>query len=126
MPVNDYKPNSRSPVAVDKVRCKAEVHYYIGNWPHYKQCENKAKPDGYCGTHNPEKVKAREEAVHKRGEERFRKEVYASCYGRYGRVMAEALAKIRDGDNDPRTTARLALEAVQWEKYGMPPDGKDS
>lgn len=124
MPVRDYKPSSsptgpkHAPVAG---RCKAEVSYYIGNWPHYKQCENKAKPDGYCGTHNPEKVEAREAASRKRGDDRFRKEVFASCYGHYGRMMAEALAKIRDGDNDPRATARAALEAAQWEKYGTAP-----
>lgn len=121
MPVRDYKPTS-GPIGPTHApfpgKCKAEVHYYVGGWPKYKQCENKAKADGYCGTHNPEKVAAREKAVDEREQARFKAEVFASVFGRSGKTLAEALIKIRDGDNDPRQTAREALEAVNWEKYG--------
>jgi hypothetical protein len=121
MPVQDYNPkgggatDSKRPL--DPNRCKAGVHYYIGNWPKYKQCENKAKADGYCGTHNPEKVAARDKANDERGRAKMEADTLKWVFGRAGLRMGDVLAKIRDGDNDPRATAREILEAVDWDRY---------
>lgn len=41
-------------------KCKATVTYYIGNWPKTKQCDKKAKKDGYCTIHNPAYIAKKE------------------------------------------------------------------
>jgi hypothetical protein len=121
MPVHDYSPRSGGITdakrAVDPNRCKAAVTTYLGRWPTYKQCSHKPKANGYCGTHDPVKVAAREQASDEAGMKRFNNEVFKSVYGSAGARMAKALEEIGAGHNDPRALAREVLEAAQWEKY---------
>src|SRR3990167_8694084 len=65
-----YKRNGLGQILVQattrtgKPRCQAEVSYYIGNWPNWKQCDNAAtvEEDGnWCKMHVPSVVAAKEQ-----------------------------------------------------------------
>lgn len=123
-----YKPGtpdqiymSRNPV--DPTRCACEVNRGQGGWTFYAQCSGPAKYerviDGQtvkvCHTHRPEVVQAREakkDAREKAATEKWRRSLYLP--GDY----RAALQKIADGDNDPRQTARDALD--KWGDYKEP------
>lgn len=93
----------------DPKRCKAGVW---GNerWSRYSQCSRKAVEDGWCKQHHPEAEAKREEAAKAKYHASMRK----SAMGWYGERFMAALVKIRDGDNDPRETARIALDGCKY------------
>ncbi len=56
--VSIFKPEKHGKINPD--HCKAAVMYYVGNWPHHKQCDFKHSEDGWCKIHHPDAVKNRE------------------------------------------------------------------
>jgi hypothetical protein len=109
-----YTP-STSPVSsisskpLDPTRCKAGVW---GNerWTSYAQCSRKAGADGWCKQHHPDAQKKRAAAA----DEKYQASLRKSAMGWYGEQFMVALIKIRDGDNDPRSTAAEALVGVSY------------
>lgn len=95
-------------------RCQEIVHP-AEIWYRSHQCTRKAVKDGYCKQHHPDEVAAREAA--RRAKHSAQWEVDRLKFA--GRKFAQALAKIRDGDNDPRETARKALEGYSDEAIGI-------
>src|SRR5947207_15993833 len=43
-------------------KCKARVSDHDSRWPHYYQCRSKPARDGWCNTHHPDKVEAKNKA----------------------------------------------------------------
>ncbi len=101
---------SGSRLPLDPSRCKAGV-WSKEQWSRYSQCSRKAINDGWCKVHHPDAVSERLQASNAR----YAKEARQSAMGWYGERFLAALVKIRDGDNDPRETARLALEGCDYE-----------
>ena len=96
---------------LDPTRCKAGV-WSKGRWGQYAQCARKIGVDGWCKHHHPDAERKREEAATAKYEASMRK----AALGWYGERMMAALIKIRAGDNDPRETARLALDGISYAK----------
>lgn len=92
---------------IDPKKCKARVTQ--DSW-HSGQCSRKATRDGWCKQHHPE-AEAERDAVAKAKYEAASRKL---AMGFYGERMMAALIKIRDGDNDPRTTAANALEGISY------------
>ena len=105
---DEYRPDNRDR-KFDPTRCKAGV-WSSERWARYSQCSRKPVADGWCKQHNPDVEAARQAASKANYEAQWR----ARCMGVYGEHFMAALVKIRDGDNDPRETARLALEGCPY------------
>jgi len=75
---------------------------------HYAQCRRKSGLDGWCKQHHPDAEKKRREDQLKAYQQSLRK----GRIGWRGHILVEALEQIRDGDNNPRETARIALEKL--------------
>lgn len=56
-------------------KCKEMVYTEV--WSGGHQCYNKAKKDGYCGTHHPDAVKARQKKSDDRYEEKRKNSVHS-------------------------------------------------
>lgn len=102
----------------DLNRCCEEVTFYIGSWPHNKQCSRKRGhgPEGaYCKQHNPETQKIRRDASYAKWLEGHKREMVKM----YGPTFLKALELIAEGHNDPRTLARDTIASLQasLEKY---------
>ncbi len=111
-----YTPNS-SPIQgstrpLDETRCKAEVYRSNGGWSTFNQCTRKPVKDGWCKQHSPDAEKSRADAAVQKREAEDRRH----AMGWYGERFMAALIKIRDGDNDPRETARAALDKISYAK----------
>ncbi len=104
-----------STAPLDQARCKAGV-WSKDRWSRYSQCSRKAGTDGWCVTHHPDAVAGRLVAQNAR----YLAEVRKDSMGYYGERFMAALVKIRDGDNDPRETARLALESCPPLPHPLP------
>lgn len=108
-----YNPNTGSILdikqAFDPSRCKAGVTAYHGRWPHYGQCQRKHSVEGWCKQHHPDAEKKRREAQ----EEAYLNDMRKRALGWHGPMLVRALEQIRDGDNNPRETARIALEGLE-------------
>lgn len=88
-------------------RCRASVHnsYGVG----FHQCERKPVNDGkYCKIHLPENVQARRAASDQRYQEKAAQEKRRNMRW-HGGPFIDALQKIANGHNDPRT---LAIEIL--------------
>lgn len=111
--VDVYQPCSNnlhgSTVPLNPARCKAGV-WSNERWSRYSQCARKAGEDGWCKQHHPDAAAKREAASKARYDIDLRRE----AMGRYGERFMAALIKIRDGDNDPRETSRVALEGCAY------------
>ena len=103
-----YKPD-RNDSPLDPCRCKAWV-WSNERWSRYSQCARKPVQDGWCKQHDPAAVAERRVASDAKGEAETRK----WAMGFHGERWLVALAKIRDGDNDARETARVALEGCMY------------
>lgn len=104
---------------LDPLRCKAGV-WSNERWSTYAQCSRKATLDGWCSQHHPEAKAAREAAADAKYKETLRR----SAMGSYGERFMRALIKIRDGDNDARTTAAEALKFCAYaNEPASPPEG---
>lgn len=90
-------------------RCKAQV-WSRDRWSHTSQCSRKHVKDGWCKTHHPDAEAERKTA----SDERFKAHMRKQAMGWYGERMMSALIKIREGDNDPRQTARDALSGIEY------------
>jgi hypothetical protein len=99
-----------SSLPLDPSRCKAGVHGRH-RWASYAQCGRKAVKDGWCKQHDPEAERARDAVA----QEKFNAGRRKDALGWYGERWLTALAKIRDGDNDPRATANKALEGCPYD-----------
>jgi len=87
-------------------QCQARVTYYIGNWPHGKQCDYRAKVGEFCKIHDPKKIEqkaAERDAIAAEKWKHRRKEIHGSTF-------FKALEKIAEGHNDPRGLATEVLE----------------
>jgi len=109
---DEYSPGKSASPAISKApmdpaRCKAGV-WSNERWSRYAQCQRKAGVDGWCKQHHPDVEAARAKA----SEDKYRKAATKHALGWYGEGLLAALIKIRDGDNDPRETAREALARV--------------
>jgi hypothetical protein len=93
---------------LDPVRCKAGVRS-SGNWSRYSQCNRKAGVDGWCKQHHPDAEVKRQAVSNAKYKEQKRK----AAIGYYGERMMAALIKIRDGDNNPKEVAEIALEGIE-------------
>jgi hypothetical protein len=102
-----------SNASLDPERCKAGV-WSKDRWSTYSQCSKKPHKDGWCKIHHPDAEAARNAASNAKHEADRRKRVM----GWYGERFMAALIKIRDGDNDPRETARIALEGCSYATGG--------
>jgi hypothetical protein len=116
--VSDYEPlkwEASLGYRVMPDRCRASVHnsYGVG----FHQC-NRKPIDGhkYCNTHLPENIAARRKASDERYNEKARQEKRRNMVW-HGGPFIEALRKIRDGHNDPRT---LASEVLTEHGFGDP------
>lgn len=94
---------------LDPTKCKAGVTDN-DRTAYYHQCRKKAGRDGWCAAHHPDAVAARRQA----SSDRFDAQTRKLALGWYGERFLAALCKIRDGDNDPRATAREALDGVKY------------
>lgn len=101
--------SSISSLPLDPNRCKAGVW---GNerWASYGQCSRKPFKDGWCKQHHPDSERERQEITRQKAATSDRK----ASMGWYGERMMAALIKIRDGDNDPRTTATEVLASIPY------------
>lgn len=101
-------------------RCCAEVMYYIGSWPHYKQCEAPGKfiegEYAWCGKHNAAAYDRREAKYQERiAKERADFDAKFERERARGRAIInaeayrKALEEIANGSNDARGVARRAL-----------------
>lgn len=95
---------------LDKARCKAQVYTNQGGCGRFDQCTRKPHADGWCKQHHPDVEAARRAAADAKYEADRRRQ----AMGRHGERMMAALIKIRDGDNDPRTTAAEALAGIKY------------
>ncbi len=103
------RPNAfESRADLDQTRCKAGVVTYHGLARYYAQCSRKAGADGWCKQHHPDAEKKRREDQRKAYEADMRRR----SIGWKGHILVKALEQIRDGDNNPRETARIALEKL--------------
>ena len=102
---------STAPLAPD--RCKAGV-YPQERWSRTHQCTRKPVKDGWCRTHHPDAEAERKAAASAKYEAEMRRH----AMGWHGERMMAALIKIRDGDNDPRTTAAEALAGITYAQSG--------
>lgn len=100
---------SRTPM--DQNRCKAGV-WSKDRWGQYAQCARKIGVDGWCAQHHPDAERKRDEAA----TAKYNADMRKTALGWYGERMMAALIKIRAGDNDPRETARLALDGISYAK----------
>ena len=98
-----------STAPLDPARCKAGI-WSKERWSRYSQCQRKTVADGWCKQHSPDVEAARRAASQAKHDIAGRK----WAMGFYGERFMAALIKIRDGDNDPRETARLALEGCKY------------
>lgn len=106
--------------APDYAQCCEEV-WSRERWSKHYQC---SKPRGYgpdkayCKQHDPQIVKARQEASAARSEQKWQQRLLEI----YGHTFYETLVKIADGHNDARG---LAQEVIK--KCGVSPtsDGKE-
>ena len=118
-----YRP-STSPISsissrpLDPAYCKAGV-WGKERWPSYSQCARKSGVDGWCKQHHPDAEALRNKEANARWEKGLRK----SAMGFYGETFMLALIKIRDGDNDPRTTAAEALANCKYANIPHPSGG---
>lgn len=95
--------------APDYSRCCESVRQADSRWPRYHQCVRKRGhgPDGaYCKQHDPEAVKARDEASRKRSDEQYQNRRYEW----HGRSFFDVLVKIAEGHNDARGLAQEAID----------------
>jgi hypothetical protein len=111
---DEYTPGTGIGISVstlprDPARCKAGV-WSNERWSRYAQCARKASEDGWCKQHHPEAEARRNQASN----ERYQREMRRHLMGAFGEVFMAALIKIRDGDNDPRTTAANALNGCSY------------
>lgn len=112
---DEFRPSPNRPTyrgsnaPIDPSRCKAGV-WSKERWTRYSQCARKAGPDGWCKQHHPDAEAERERMA----AERYDKQARSSAMGWYGERFMAALIKIRDGDNDPRETAWLALSGCKY------------
>lgn len=96
----------------DRTRCCAVVTEQTNGWYRDHQCTRKRGfgPNGdYCKQHDPAAAEARRKASRANEEakyEAFRMEAY-------GRAFHDALRKIADGHNDPRTLASEILDKFE-------------
>jgi hypothetical protein len=84
-------------------RTQGEPPWYRGS-----PCGRKAVRDGFCNIHHPEKVKARREKAAAEAKARWDAKQARSPWAVANRYR-EALRKIADGHNDPRTLAKETL-----------------
>lgn len=98
-----------STAPLDETRCKAKIYDRSG-WGRTHQCSRKPWADGWCKTHHPDAEAARRAEAYAK----YAKEQRRFAMGWHGERMMAALIKIRDGDNDPRTTAAEALAGIEW------------
>lgn len=112
---DEFSPDTNRPsykgsaAPLDPNRCKAGV-WSSERWSRYSQCSRKAVEDGWCKQHHPEAEAKREAESNAKYERNIRR----AAMGWYGEKFMAALMKIRDGDNDPRETARKALEGIRY------------
>ncbi|MCK4704696.1 MAG: hypothetical protein KAT90_04370 [Gammaproteobacteria bacterium] len=90
-------------------KCKGKT--YGGIWEGSRPCKSKAKLDGYCLLHNPDRIKQREK-------DRFEKEKQSPLFiGRkkrgWGPKFYNALVEIKNGHNDPRQLAKELLDEFE-------------
>lgn len=93
----------------DFSRCCEEV-WSRERWSRHYQCTRPRGhgPDGaYCKQHDPEVVKARNDASNARGKEAWRKRMIEA----YGKKFFDTLVKIADGYNDARGLAREIVDS---------------
>ena len=98
-----------SSAPLDLNRCKAGV-WSNERWSRYSQCARKAAEDGWCKQHHPEAEAKREAAA----KAKYARGMRRDAMGWFGERMMAALIAIRDGDNDPRETARKALDGISY------------
>lgn len=92
--------------------CCAEITYYIGQWPHQKQCGKKCGygPDGaYCKVHDPKAVEERRE----KSDARYREKTNKERYQWYGKTFYDALEQIANGHNDAMGLAKAVIKKFQ-------------
>ena len=94
---------------LDPTYCKAGV-WSKERWATYAQCARKAGVDGWCKQHHPNATDERSRAA----TEKFEASQRRQAMGWHGEAMMAALIKIRDGDNDPRTTATEVLSGIKY------------
>ena len=104
-----FAPEKSHGPRLDPARCKAGV-WGRERWTSYSQCARKAGIDGWCKTHHPDAEAVRASAATARHEDAMRK----LAMGWYGERFMAALVTIRDGDKDPRQTARQALADCKY------------
>lgn len=109
-----------------KPQCRCKIW---GTWD-YGQCTKVGKvtlADGstWCGIHAPAAVAKRDAAKAARQAEYRRQSAASSAAWKEQKsravafpLMLAALRAIRDGDNDPRVTARAALEGYESDSVG--------
>lgn len=78
-------------------------------WHRECRCTRKATKDGYCKQHHPDAKAERDRISREKYEIASRRQ----AMGFYGERFMAALIKIRDGDNDPRETAKVALKGCR-------------
>lgn len=96
--------------------CCFEVSRAHGRWTSFGQCTRKRGfgPDGaFCKTHDPEAVKARQEASHVAWRDKHNKERYSWN----GRSFYNVLKQIADGHNDARGLAQDTIKAFHDGEY---------
>lgn len=94
----------------------------------YSQCTNPGKvtlADGstWCGVHSPDAVEARRVVLAKREADRQEARRLSRRRALDANPYVQALLVIAHGDNDPRATARQALDKVWAELTGEASDG---
>lgn len=100
----------------DYTRCCATVSSHE-RWSRCYQCKKPRGhgPDGaYCKQHDPDAVKARRDASEARWNESWKKRRYEI----HGHAFFDALVKIADGHNDPRSLARQTIDEFKKGERG--------
>lgn len=96
-------------------RCCTQVHFYIGRWPHTKQCDRKGVVEEggkfYCKQHSPAEVKKREKASQEKWDAQSKQWILE----RRGPAAHKVLQQIADGHNDARGLARAFLEGKPYD-----------
>jgi len=100
---------------LDETHCKAAV-WSKERWSTKHQCNRKPVEDGWCKQHHPDAEVKRQAAA----TAKYQTEQRRYAMGWYGERFMAALIAIRDGDNDPRTTAAEALNGCQYTEGPTP------
>lgn len=96
------------PKRPDYKLCCEQVTSYETRWPRLHQCQRKrgfGPEQAYCKQHDPEVVKARQEASNKRYQEKWNERRYEL----YGKQFFDVLQQIANGHNDARGLAQQTI-----------------